>query len=123
MSLGDLNKNVNKGAGSLYANQKGRIMREADEHNKMIEMREIDRIKQGVARKEADINKMGNEIAKLRREIIASTSKMKMDPADKRLIQDKERKIAMLEMEQRQISDGIKKNQAEIRFRQMKFRA
>ncbi|MEI6478933.1 MAG: hypothetical protein WCO18_01430 [bacterium] len=70
MSLGDLGNNLNKQGGNLYNQQKGRIMREAEEQKKRMEAQELDRkMRMETSHKKLEKQTIEGRILQLTREI------------------------------------------------------
>ncbi|MFA6463679.1 MAG: hypothetical protein WCV55_01585 [Candidatus Paceibacterota bacterium] len=113
MTLGDLGSNLNKQGNNLYNQQKGRIMREAEDQKKRMEAQEADKMRMETSHKKLEKQTIEGRVNRLRQEIIMagrrgfSTSSAKADIALKeRQLQELTRDKIRLEGEIRQLETG-----------------
>ena len=117
MSLGDLYGKVSRAGSNLMASQKGRIMREAEDHKKQLEQREVDIKNRELNNKRFEHQTLVRQIDALRREITSRGFGKKDDASYKRGVMEKERRISMLESDAKRIDGDIRKLDMEVRMK------
>ncbi len=106
MSLGNLGNNLNSKGGDLYAQQKARIMREAEEHKMRLEQQEADRAKQDISHKKLQKQTLEGRIQQLRNDI-NRVSHNSSDRTFRSVVSEKERELRSLEVEKRRLEGDI----------------
>ncbi len=113
MSLGDLGSNLNKQGGSLYNDQRGRMLEEAKRQKEALERREGDRINQELSHKRLQKQTIEGRVNRLRQEILMAgrrgfnTSSGKADIALKeRQLEELTREKIRMEGEIRSLQTG-----------------
>lgn len=96
MSLGDLGNSLNKQGNNLYNEQKGRILREAEEQKKRMEAQEADRTRTEVSHKRLEKQTIEGRVNKLRQEILMAGKRGLGTSSAKADIALKERQLAEL---------------------------
>lgn len=117
MSLGDIYSKVNSNADSLYANQKDRIMREANERKKQLEKSSADMKQRDLNSKKFEQQRIKTQIASLRREITLAGGRDKDSAMFKRVAMEKERKIKSLEQESSKLDTDMSRLESDLRMK------
>jgi hypothetical protein len=107
MSLGDLNKKVNIAGQSTYNNASSRMRTEKEAHEKQLQMREMDRVKQEISHRRIEHQRIVGELARVKRELIRlKTGRRDGHTID--LIRNTESQIRTLENEAHSIEQDIR---------------
>ena len=113
MSLGDLNRQVNRAGQSTYNTAAARMMADKKARDKQLEMRELDRTKHEISHRKLEHMKVQTQIQKLRRELIhlknGGRNTQSLD-----LIRRLESELRTLESESRTIDSDIRMKTLEV---------
>lgn len=113
MSLGDMYKKVTSAGANTFNNARGRMMQEKESHDKMMELREIDRMKQDISHKKLEKQRVESNIQRVRRELLH----LKTGHQDSRtmsLVRSMEAELRTLESEGRTIDSDIRSKSFDV---------
>lgn len=113
MSLGDMYKKVSAQGAGAYNNARGRLMQEKEAHDKQLEIREMDRIKQEISHRRLEKQKIENELRKVRQDLIRLKTGRR-DTGTLNLIRNTESQIRTLESESRMIDSDVRIKTLEV---------
>lgn len=113
MSLGDLNKKVNIAGQSTYSNAASRMQQEKEAHEKQLQMREMDRMKQEISHRRIEHQRIVSEIGRVKRDLIRlKTGRRDNHSVD--LIRNTESQLRVLESEAHSIDQDIRIKTLEV---------
>lgn len=118
MSLSNLYGKVNTGGSNLYAMQKDRIMREAREIQDRREKQDLDRMKGDLNKRKFEKEGITRQIGELRRQIVSAGRISKDDHRYRSEVMDKERRIHMLETDQRRMEADVRSIESQVRVKE-----
>lgn len=107
MSLGDMFKKVNSASQNTYNDARGRIMKENESHEKQLQMREMDKIKQEISHRRLEHQKVENEMRRVRQDLLRLKTGRR-DTNTLNLIRSTESQLRTLESESRTIDSDIR---------------
>lgn len=113
MSLGDMFKKVSAGGASAFNDPRGRIMEEKKAHDKIMEGRETDRMKQEISHKRLEKQRVESNIQRVRRELLHLRTGHQ-DSRTLSLIRSMEAELRTLESESRTIDSDIRSKTFEV---------
>lgn len=108
-----MNRKVNIAGQKLSQNSTSRIMREKQAHDRQLEMRKADLVRQEISHKKLEHLKMRGEVDRVRREI----AKLKSDhgaPMSQEAIRRAESELRALESQEKMIDQDIRSKSASI---------
>lgn len=113
MSLGDMYKSVNTSGNNTFNDARGRMMQEKQAHDKQMEARESDRIKQEISHRRLEHLKVQNEIQRVKRDLLHLKTGRR-DTSSLTLIRSMESQLRTLESENRIIDSDIRMKTLEV---------
>ncbi len=113
MSLGDLNKKVNISGQATYNNAASRMREEKEAHEKQLQMREMDKIKQEISHRKLEHQKILGEAQRIKRDLLRlKTGRRDSHTID--LIRNTESQLRILESEAHSIDQDVRIKTLEI---------
>jgi predicted nucleic acid-binding Zn-ribbon protein len=106
-------KKVNSSASSTFNNARSRMMDEKNAHDKQLQMREMDKVKQEISHRRLEHQKVENEIRRVRQDLLRLKTGHR-DTNTLNLIRSTESQLRTLESESRTIDSDIRMKTLEV---------